>query len=249
MFLIEGAVVLELVGEVENDIGLEALELLAQQIEIIEDGEVLRGVAELVERGEDVCLGLPVVGLQLGAQVLVERRGRDGVEEGEDFEFFLHGLFRAFESAGEEVVHHQRGDVGGDLEILLRLIGLDVQGEFVAAVDQARQQLVDGVFFLVRPLADGAHQLPPALSQVGGGFHPAGRIRFNGEELLQIVVVEVRVAVLVELALPGVVGLELDVEAVQVGDAVGGLMRRRFPGEGTHQFVDVLQLMQGLPAL
>src|SRR5439155_10409021 len=35
--LVEGAVVLELVGQVENDVRPEALELLSQQIEVVED--------------------------------------------------------------------------------------------------------------------------------------------------------------------------------------------------------------------
>ena len=39
--LVERAVVLELVGQIENDVGLEALQLLAQQIEVVEDGEML----------------------------------------------------------------------------------------------------------------------------------------------------------------------------------------------------------------
>ena len=51
------------------------------------------GVAEFGERGEDVGLGLPIVGLQLGAEVLIEGRRRDGVEQGEDFEFLFHGYF------------------------------------------------------------------------------------------------------------------------------------------------------------
>ena len=70
--LVEGAVVLELVGEVEDDVRLEALELLPQQVEVVEDGEVFDRVAEFGERGEDVGLGLPIVGLQLGAEVLVD---------------------------------------------------------------------------------------------------------------------------------------------------------------------------------
>ena len=51
------------------------------------------GMAECAERGHDVGLGLPVLGLQLRAQVLIDRRRRDGVEEGEDFEFLLHVYF------------------------------------------------------------------------------------------------------------------------------------------------------------
>ena len=78
--LVERAVVLELVGQVENHVGLEALQLLRQQVQVVENREVFRGVTEVAERRQDVRLRLPVVGLQLRAQVLVERGGRDGVE-------------------------------------------------------------------------------------------------------------------------------------------------------------------------
>ena len=93
--LVEPAVVLELVGQVENHVGREALQFLPEQIEIVEDGEMLRRVAELAERGQDVRLGLPILGLHLLAQVLVDRRGTDGVEKGEDFEFLFHAIWCA----------------------------------------------------------------------------------------------------------------------------------------------------------
>ncbi len=91
--LVEGAVVLELVGEVENDVGREAFQFLPEQIEVVEDGEMLGRVAELAERGQNVGLGFPILRLQLRAQVLVDRRRRDGVEKGEDFEFLFHVYF------------------------------------------------------------------------------------------------------------------------------------------------------------
>ena len=40
--LVEPAVVLELVGQIENDVGREGFQFLPQQIEIVEDGEMLR---------------------------------------------------------------------------------------------------------------------------------------------------------------------------------------------------------------
>ncbi len=73
--LIEAAVVLELVGEVEKDIGREGLQFLPEQIEIVEDGEMLRRVAERAERGQDVRLGFPILRLQFRAQILIERGG------------------------------------------------------------------------------------------------------------------------------------------------------------------------------
>src|SRR6266567_3597351 len=48
--LVEAAVVLELVGEIENYVGREVFQFLAHQIEIIEDGEMFRGVTKGVER-------------------------------------------------------------------------------------------------------------------------------------------------------------------------------------------------------
>ena len=83
--LIERAVVLELIRQVENHVRLERLQLLLQHVEVVEDGKMLRGVAELAQRVEDVGFRLPIVRLQLRAQVLIERRRSDGVEERKDF--------------------------------------------------------------------------------------------------------------------------------------------------------------------
>ena len=44
----------------------------------------------VAERGQDVRLGFPILGLQLLAQVLIDRGRLDGVEKGEDFEFLFH---------------------------------------------------------------------------------------------------------------------------------------------------------------
>jgi hypothetical protein len=88
--LVEGAVVFELVGEVEDEVGLEFLEFLLDEVEVVEDGEVFGGVAELGEGGEDVAFGFAVVGLEVFGEVLVEGGGGAGVEEGEDFEFRFH---------------------------------------------------------------------------------------------------------------------------------------------------------------
>ena len=63
--LIESAVVLELVGEVEKNVRRERLQFLPEQIEIVEDGEMLGRVTERPERAEDVRLGFPILRLQL----------------------------------------------------------------------------------------------------------------------------------------------------------------------------------------
>ena len=78
--LVEPAVVLELVGEIEKNIGREAFQLLPDEIEVVEDGQMLRGVAQLTERGEDIFLGLPILRLHLLAQILIDLRGTHGVE-------------------------------------------------------------------------------------------------------------------------------------------------------------------------
>ena len=91
--LVEPAVVLELVGQIENYVRREAFQFLPQQIEIIKDGEMFGGVAERAERGQDVGLGFPILGLHLLAQVLIDRGRPDGVEKGEDFEFLLHAIW------------------------------------------------------------------------------------------------------------------------------------------------------------
>src|SRR5437867_4757745 len=68
------------------------------------------------------------------------------------FSFFFT-LFGALELAGEEIIHHQRGDVRGDSKILLRIVILDAQSKLVGAVDQTGKKLVHAKLFLICPLA------------------------------------------------------------------------------------------------
>jgi hypothetical protein len=83
--LIEGAVVLKLVGQVENHVRLEALEFLAQEIQVIKNGQVLHGVTQLLEGGQDMGFRFPVIRLQLGGQILIDRGGGDRIEQGQHF--------------------------------------------------------------------------------------------------------------------------------------------------------------------
>ena len=163
-------------------------------------------------------LGLPILRLHLLAQILVDLGGTDGVEKGEDFEFLFH-VFGAFEFAGEEIIHHQRGDESRDAEILLRIVVEHMKFEFFATIDQPREQFVHPIFFLIGPLADRIHQPPPPQAQIRARFDPprAGR---RGEKLPQIGVVKIRIRVLVELSFARVIGLELDVETIVVGGAI-----------------------------
>ena len=88
--LVEAAVVLELIREVEENVRREGLQLLPEQIEIVENGEMFRGVTEGAERVQDVGLGFPILRLHLRAQILIDRRRSDRVEKREDFEFLFH---------------------------------------------------------------------------------------------------------------------------------------------------------------
>src|SRR5437868_611912 len=78
--LIESAVVLELVRQVKNDVRRETLHFLAEQIEVIEDGEVLGRMSERAERREHVGLRFPVLGFHLLGQVLVDLGRPDRIE-------------------------------------------------------------------------------------------------------------------------------------------------------------------------
>src|SRR5207253_6294924 len=82
--LVERAVVLELVGEIENNVRLEALQFLPEQVEVVENRQLPGVVTEVAERRQDVRLRLPILGLQFRAQILVERRGGNGVEQREN---------------------------------------------------------------------------------------------------------------------------------------------------------------------
>ena len=61
--LVEGAVVLELVREVEDHVRLEALQLLAQQVEVVKNGDMPGRVPQTPQGGKDVRLRPPVFGL------------------------------------------------------------------------------------------------------------------------------------------------------------------------------------------
>jgi hypothetical protein len=80
-------------GTWKNDVRCEAFQLLPEQIEVVEDGEVLRCVAESGQRGQKVRLGFPIGCLHLLAQILIDRRGADSVEKGEDFEVLFHVIW------------------------------------------------------------------------------------------------------------------------------------------------------------
>ena len=50
-------------------------------------------------------------------------RGDWSAGEPEETPRVLHGLFAALKLAGEQVVHHEGGDIGGNVEVLLRIVG------------------------------------------------------------------------------------------------------------------------------
>jgi glycerol-3-phosphate cytidylyltransferase-like family protein len=97
--LVESAVVFELVRQVENQVRLKALEFLADEVGIIEYGQVVRDAAQLLQRLEHIGLGLPILRLQFVAEVLIQRRRTNRVEQGEDFQFLLHAIRERFTSS------------------------------------------------------------------------------------------------------------------------------------------------------
>src|SRR6266404_2796963 len=67
---------------------------------------------------------------------------------------FFFTLFGALELAGEEIIHHQRGDERTYSKILLPIVVKHMELELVAALDQPREEFVHPEFLLIRPLAD-----------------------------------------------------------------------------------------------
>src|SRR5688572_6327560 len=72
---------------------------------------------------------------------------------------FFAILFRTFEFAREQVVHYERGDVGGYLQVQLPVIRPRAQAELVAPLDQTIQQFVHPVLLLIRPRAHRFHHV------------------------------------------------------------------------------------------
>src|SRR6266404_7728105 len=61
--------------------------------------------------------------------------------------FFFTQLLRPFEFAGEQIIHHQRREVGRHPKILLRIVVLHAQSKLVAPVYQASKQFVHPKLF------------------------------------------------------------------------------------------------------
>ena len=47
----------------------------------------------------------------------------------------IHSLLRAFESSGEQIIHHQRCNESGDAKILLGIVVVHVQPKFITTAD------------------------------------------------------------------------------------------------------------------
>src|SRR5207237_5925114 len=88
---------------------------------------------------------------------------------------FFFTLFGALELAGEEIIHHQRGDERGDAKVLLRVVVVHVECELVTAFDQPREQFVHPELFLIRPLAHRVHNPSSPLAQIRARFQPGWR--------------------------------------------------------------------------
>src|SRR4051812_37494385 len=142
------------------------------------------------------------------------------------FSFFFN-LLSAFEFSREQIVHHQGGDISGNLQVQLCVVCLDVQIELIAPFNQSREQFIHAILFFVRPLTHRIHQLAPALAQVGGGLHPVRDFGSRREELLKVLVVKIWIGILIELSLARVINLELHVQAIVIRNAVLWLMDGR----------------------
>ena len=68
--------------------------------------------------------------------------------------FFFTALLRAFEFSGEQIIHDEGGDVSGNLQVLLRVVGFDEEIKLVAAFDEAREEFVNAgvIVSMARPL-------------------------------------------------------------------------------------------------
>src|SRR4029078_4522433 len=82
--------------------------------------------------------------------------------------FMLDG---PLEAAGIKMIGDHRGEIGGDVEIQTRGVGVRFQLELLAAMDEFLHQHVDRVFALPSPLHDRRDQGSPVLAhEAGCGF-------------------------------------------------------------------------------
>jgi hypothetical protein len=88
--LVESGIVPELFDKIEKNGGREGLQFLPYEVDLIVDGEMLRSVTELTQRGHNVRLRLPVLRFQLLCEVLIELGRTCAVKEHQNFEFLLH---------------------------------------------------------------------------------------------------------------------------------------------------------------
>ena len=118
--LVKGAIVIELVGQVKDDVGPKGLVFLREKIEVVEDCEMSRRVIQFVQGFQHARFGLAIFSFQFLAQILVDGGRGHGIEQRENFELLLHlPLFRPFKLAGKEIIHHQRRDIGRYLQVQL----------------------------------------------------------------------------------------------------------------------------------
>ena len=78
--------------QIEKNVRLEAFHFLPDKIDIVEDGEMFGGVTEFAERSHHIRFGLPLLGFHFLAQIGVDRRRLDAVEQDQDFEFLFHSV-------------------------------------------------------------------------------------------------------------------------------------------------------------
>ena len=98
--------------------------------------------------------------------------------------------------------------------------------ELVAAAMSRARSWFTRNFLLIGPLADRVQKPPPPPPQIRAGINAAWS-RGGGKELSQISIVEIGISIFVKLALARVIGLELEVQTIVVGDAIVRQVQRR----------------------
>src|SRR5689334_25415714 len=78
--LVEPAVVLELISQIKNHVGREGCQFLAEQIEIMENGEMFLGMTEGWQGVQEVGLVFQIFLLIFFTQVLLVFVGREALE-------------------------------------------------------------------------------------------------------------------------------------------------------------------------
>ena len=81
-----------MLDQIEKNVGRERFQLLPNEIDIVVDGQMFRDVTKRTERVHDVRFGLPILCLQLLAEILIKPGRTCAIEEHQHFEFLFHAF-------------------------------------------------------------------------------------------------------------------------------------------------------------